>query len=64
MRVVYRSRKAETRKRFTFRLQADRHAALMAAARERGVSANALLTEALVPILDPDQGARSGGSGR
>lgn len=64
MRAVYRSRKVESRKRFTFRLQADRHAALMAAARERGVSANALLTDALVPVLGPDQGASSGGSGR
>lgn len=66
-RARYRVRKAETRRRFTFRLPADRHAALMAAARERGVSANALLTEALVPILDgeaADQAPQSGGRGR
>lgn len=68
----YRVRKAESRKRFTFRLPPDRHAAMMNAARDRGVSANALLTEALVPVLDevapeqagPEQVAQSGGRGR
>jgi predicted HicB family RNase H-like nuclease len=52
------SQRVNARKRFTFRLSVEDHAALKGLAEQEGISANALLTRALTACIERSDGSK------